>query len=289
MVIVGDGLAGLMLASRLNGVEVWGENRSNTPPRALVHLFAGRTFRRDPVEIQAFRRAVEYWRAEPLAQEYPVERSITLGDRLDRSLEASSVPSEFQPRRVDSGRVRYGPGFSIAAQALRDRWLARVPYRRARYQDDGRPRVLATGTEIAQTLGQVEWDRSEGECWTCPGESPASIVIGRGLHIAPGDREVVIGGRPDLDTAAELSGTLYQKGEVWSGQRCANAKDRRPVLGWLDERTFLFCSFGSRGLFWLPYCADLAVEALQSGSEEGIPPELSWRRLPTQPAQNLTD
>ena len=59
----------------------------------------------------------------------------------------------------------------------------------------------------------------------------------------------------------------------------ANALDRWPLVGWLDGKTFVFAGFGGRALFWLPYCCDLAVEALRSGSNAEIPERLRAGRF----------
>lgn len=284
--IVGDGLAGTLLAHRLgNRVELVGDGRSNTPPGALVHLFAGRSFRRTPLEVRAFQEAIRYWRCEPLAQETTVRRTFQAGDRLDRSLAHCAVPEEFLPCRVSPGVLEYGPAFSVSSMALRERLIRALGplYHQAHVdlgQAFGGVRVLATGRAIQHSLTRVAWDLSSGECLTARADSATEQVhIGAGLHIAPWEDGVVIGGAADLTKASELAGKSYELEDRWKGDRCANALDRWPVLGWLDSHTFVFASFGSRGLFWLPYCLKLAEQALETHSNDPIPEGLRHTRF----------
>ena len=67
----------------------------------------------------------------------------------------------------------------------------------------------------------------------------------------------------------------------WWGERIANALDRFPIIGWLDEKAFVFAGFGGRALFWLPFCAPLAVAAYLEGSNESLPQALSIERFRT--------
>lgn len=272
--IVGDGLAGLMLAKRLQDVGhplvVYGDKTTNTPPVGLVHLFAGRTFRRSALELAAFERAVEFWRQEPLAQEFAVHRRVHPDDRLDRSARDHDVPAAYAPRRCQDGWLEYGPGFSIAAQPLQARLLQQLSdrdlHRHGRVTPDSlpAPRVLALGMGAAQWLPAVKWDNSHGRTVEAtPPVSPQVIRIGDGLHIAPvpGTDRVSLGGRTsplagplndELPKALELTGLRHQKEMVWSGSRCAPAADRRPVVGWLDEQNFAFFGFGSRASVLAP-------------------------------------
>lgn len=283
--IVGDGLAGLMLAAELEDCEVWGDDCCNTPPQALVHLFAGRTFRREPLQVDIFEASADYWRQEPLARETTVRRFFSEGDRLDRSLSACQVPERYLPHRVGTCEVTYGPGFSVAARALRQRLLSEIRYRPGRVdlsQGGEGVRVLATGVDTPGSVDTVAWDMSDGQCLQATASSPTpEIWIGRGVHIGPEleGTGVVIGGSPDLKTASHLTGKNYQSGQSWYGRRCANAVDRWPMLGWLDSKTFLFVSFGSRGLFWLPYCVKVAARALKLGTDEPIPLALRHSRF----------
>jgi hypothetical protein len=288
-----------MLADRLHkeglSVVVHGDARTNTPPVGLVHLFAGRTFRRCALEVEAFQRAVELWRQEPLAREFPVLRRVQAGDRLDRSAQDHDVPRHYAPRRRSDGWLEYQPGFAVAAQQLEhrlrqnlgDRYISGL----AQIDVVPAPRVLALGLGAStEALPEAAWDLSFGRTIeaTPPGP-PTAIQIGCGLHIAPyPDRNtVILGGRSsaltgplsdELAKAQELTGELYRPGQEWRGWRCAPALDRRPVLGWLDAERFAFCGFGSRALFWLPYCLDLAVRAL-TGDPDAVNDPLHWRRL----------
>ena len=293
--ILGDGLAGLMLAQRLRaeGAEtvVYGDGQTNTPPVGLVHLFAGRTFRRDALELLAFEKAVEFWRAEPLAVELPVRRKLTQGDRLWRSLEGLELPGQFAPGHASDGWVEYRPGFAIASQLLEERLRQELDVKAdSALRDVGtvpEPRILAAGHAMPELMSEVAWDVLVGRTVEAsPQVLPSQITIGLGVHVAPrpAGTTVVVGGRSspkgeakdELALARELLGEPVRKESIWTGTRCTPARDRRPVLGWTDQG-FAFCGFGSRALFWLPLCLDIATGALLR--KEPILPELHYCRL----------
>lgn len=291
--VVGDGLAGLLLAKRLTdggaAVKIRGDGKTNTPPVGLVHLFAGRTFRRSELELSCFEKAVEFWRAEPLAEEHTVRRSFRPGDRLERSLSEAVLPEVWTPRRLDRANVEYQPGFAVAAQALEKR-LREELASSLRVSQESVPdvTVLAVGARAPERWPQLSWDCSGGRTVEADSYSASKIFIGGGLHRAPfpGRDSVVLGGRftplgaaPDdeLEKAEELTSQPHTFVSSWSGHRCA-PQDHRPVLGWIDETTFAFFGFGSRALFWLPYCVEIAALALGDCQAE-IPVDLGWTRL----------
>lgn len=292
--IVGDGLAGLVLARRLvdegNDVVLYGDGQTNTPPVGLVHLFAGRSFRRSELELETFAEAVRYWRSEPLAQEFPVKRKLSPGDRLDRSLEEAELPREWTPTRLDAGWVQYSPGFSVAAQALerrlREELISSYHQGLCDWRELPGVRILALGRQAPTLWPEFPWDLSKGRTVEALSDPSALLTIGRGVHRAPFPERntVILGGRSspggappedELEIAMELTGVPHQELSTWSGHRCA-APDHRPILGWLDPQTFVFLGFGSRALFWLPYCVKATGESLK-GAE--IHPELDWSRL----------
>lgn len=279
-----------MLAARLRqeGVDavVYGDVNTNSPPVAQVHLFAGRSFRRHPLEVEAFRTAVRHWRSEPLAAEHTVFRRTEPGGRLDKSLEASEVPSEFRPRREAPGSFRYSPGFAIASQALEQRLRREVPVRPGTC--DERPAVFAPGLRLPELFPQLRWDLSGGRVVQARGPVPEAIFMGEGVHVVPAGQGISVGGRhssknPDprdeLDCVERLTGVRYHEVSVWEGRRCAPTRDRWPVLGWIDEARFVFGGFGSRALFWLPHLTNLAVHSLGARSNEGLPAEVCVERL----------
>ncbi len=287
--ILGDGLAGLMLADRLlqsgHSAVVYGNGRTNTPPVGMVQLFAGRSFRRSQLEILAFERAIPFWSAEPLAVELPIRRKIEPGGRLHRSLAGHGVPDRLAPRRLDDCWVEYGPGFAVLAQQLESRLRSRVLVREGEFQpaDLPCPRILALGLRAPEWLSSVAWDLSRGRVLQAPDlKAREAIILGHGIHLipTPDQGSVSLGGLPlkadpfceVLERAYRLTGRRYQAEARWEGGRCTPARDRRPLLGWSDPETFLFLGFGSRALFWLPHCLDLAVAALD-GAEI---PEPLW-------------
>lgn len=298
--ILGDGLAGLMLADRLtdqgHDVLVFGDGASQTPPVGLVHLFAGRTFRRSALEQAVFATAMEHWRASPRAREFKVHRQTPAGDRLERSLLHLDLPSPLTPRPLKPGWMEYGPGFAVEAQRLegdlRTRLGAKI--RTGRFTTDDLPgptRVLAVGCNAPDYLPEVRWDLSGGRVVRAAVATPSrTIVIGSGLHSVPAadDRTVVLGGRhsavsgemygDELELAGGLTGQEHHEVDEWRGQRCSPMLDHRPVVGWLEGETLAFFGFGSRALFWLPYCVERAVEAL-TGATGSLPPEFSPTRF----------
>jgi hypothetical protein len=303
--ILGDGLAGTLLADRLGQREVeffhYGDGQVNTPPVAFVHLFQGRTFHRDPIEVTAFRKAIGFWRAERLAREWSVLRTVQKGDRLDRSASSETIPAEFRPRLFRTGetvRYRYEPGFTVAAGDLvaRCRRHSTTPLR-SRVEPkrlDGSV-VHASGLSIADLLPQVRWDTNPGRtvhaiCSDSPGLVPEHLTIDQGCHLGgnPAGSGFTVGGRVSSkgeakNDEAEIASALLSRevsiSSQWWGRRIANALDRWPLVGWLNERDFLFSGFGGRALFWLPYCIDLATEALVSGSNREIPERLRADRF----------
>ena len=297
--ILGDGLAGTLLASELHksGLPIlqYGDGRSNTPPVAFVHLFQGRTFHRDPVEVEAFRWAVEHWRKEPWAAEWMVSRSVSKDDRLHRSADTDTVPEEYKPREVSALRFEYGPGFTVAAAAVKERETAKFQSRTRQQHTDALSLegtvIHATGLRIESLLPELRWDTNTGRT-VCANSIivPSRLILYRGCHMGanPLGEGFTVGGRvsskgeaqnDEATLAAEILGAKVQLASVWWGKRIANAIDRWPVLGWIDPKNFVFAGFGGRALFWLPYCCPLAVLALQSRSNEAIPAKLRADRF----------
>lgn len=291
--ILGDGLAGLLLALRLTAeghqVMVYGDGQSATPPVALVHLFAGRTFRRSALELQAFECAIDFWRRESLAREMPVRRKVLPGDRLDRSSTDHQLPIAYAPRRTPEGRLEYGPGFAVAAQQLEARLREMVDVQPGQHALDSLPgpRILAVGARASELFPAQSWDLTRGTVSLAPTSQgqPNRIEIGPGVHVVPdpGGSGVALGGGSSSQTvvdqlryARELTGVDYQPEQSWHGRRCAPALDRRPLLGWVSAENFAFFGFGSRALFWLPFCLELAVRGLKGAP---LPSELAVQRL----------
>ncbi len=307
LTIVGDGLAGLMLGHRMQQQEGWkvtvlGDGNPQVPEVGIVHLFAGRSFRRQPLELQAFKVATEFWRASSFSCEFEVERLVEAGDRVDRSGLScevlQSLPSNWQPRRVELenlGQVcwRYGPAFSVRAKEflhhLREELGERYLRTRANLEECDGLKVLALGVDLAELLPDGPWDRSRGCLIAGQIESRelTQIRIAPGLHLAPGEgtRKAFLGGGLVTETfscpSVESSlGLTFSEDSRWTGERLAYAGDRWPVLGWRDSETLIFGGFGSRALFWLPFCLNLATAALvQSPEVGGFPAQLSLGRL----------
>ena len=294
--IIGDGIAGLMLAERLlergREVTVFGDGETNAPPVALVHLFAGRTFDRGSFEVEAFEAAISHWRTEPLAEEFQVRRHIPKGERLDRSLKTTQVPVEFKPQLVASEEVVYGPGFTVAGEDICSRIANKLGHRYIKGKVEPTQiegfKILSHGMGMAESFPDIIWDLSFGRALEAK-PRPSEMHIGHGAHIGPTPQSETswIGGRfsrteperrDELDQAQKLRGQTFQEIREWTGWRCTNARDRWPVIGPAADNTFVFSGFGARAFFWLPYCLEVAIGALVDSLD--VPQELLFSRLP---------
>lgn len=294
--IIGDGIAGLMLAEHLlnrgQEVRVFGDGQTNTPPVALVHLFAGRTFDRGPMEVEAFETAVSHWRSEPLAQEFQVRRHVPRGERLDRSLKSTRVPAQYRPELMAAEEAVYSPGFTVKGQELRSRIADNLGSRLVLNKVEPTKvegfKILSHGMGMAQSFPGIIWDLSYGRALEAsPGHPEMSIGFGAHIGPTPGRDSVWIGGRfsrteperrDELDQAAKLTGQCFTEIQEWCGWRCANALDRWPIIGPATEDTFVFSGFGARAFFWLPFCVSLAANSILEQAD--IPPEFHFSRLP---------
>jgi glycine/D-amino acid oxidase-like deaminating enzyme len=153
--------------------------------------------------------------------------------------------------------------------------------------------VLCNGLEVEQTLKKLPWDTNPGrtvEATSIPSSQPHRLILYRGCHLGgnPHNPSFTVGGRVNSkgeakNDEAQISSKLM-KCEValsseWWGARIANAIDRWPLIGWLDERRFFFAGFGGRALFWLPFCTEIAVQALLERSNQAIPEKLRVSRF----------
>lgn len=283
------------LVRRGHEVRLTGTGASQAPEVAVVHLFAGRSFRRSRLELEAFEEAVAYWRGRPEAVELPAVRWGQPGDRLEKSASSLDLPEArwagwrplgepADPSEPLAGTLwRYGPTFAVLTGLYLGRLgeeLAWVPKESTVQADE--IEVLALGCGLQERLGEVGWDRSSGSLQRVVLERDlqAGLYLGPGFHLAllsPGCVGWLGGGRGDgseqREAAGERLGFGVQKVTERRGERLALALDRRPLLGWLSARTFVFGGFGGRGFFWLPYCVKAAAEALERPDRAGAIPE----------------
>lgn len=311
--VIGDGLAGLTIAQRLaqdgSLQAIYGNGQSNTPPVALLHLFAGRSFRRDSLEVQAFKQAVSFWGALPeLGERFQIRRLVQPQSRLAKSLD--QAPAGFIPSSLGLNWLEYGPGFSINTAKLEKnlRQTLKPYYCRQTINPDQVEglKILATGAKASLLFPNLPWDASSGRLVIARTSlTTRNILIGLGLHLAPypktGDNcqlehSLVLGGRfsasgqelgDELELANELLELAYAtklspKEKVrlkshWSGERLSLI-DHRPVIGPVDQKTIAFFGFGTRALFWIPYCLELTLAALKERSSP-IPNSLSFKRF----------
>ena len=292
--ILGAGLAGSFLHHHLarQGISTvfLGRGETNTPPVGFVHLFQGRTFHRHPVEVEAYQTAVKFWRAEPLAREWRGKRAVKEGDRVHRSADTDTVPEEFRPAEMAPLSFQYGPGFTVASGALVERMQGETGKPSVGSDAGEDVTVYAVGKAVQELMPSLRWDTNpgrtvEGFCPEEPTLQPSFLHLHKGLHMGgnPSGDGFTLGGRVNSkgeakDDEAELAGSILQKQvelrSEWWGERIANALDRWPLVGWLDESRFIFAGFGGRALFWLPYCVQVAREALLTRNNAAIPMEL---------------
>ena len=290
--IVGDGLAGTWFAQLLTEKNVdfvcFGDGQTNTPPVAFVHLFQGRTFRRHELELSAFKKSIEFWRASGYAQEWSVIRKTTPGDRLQRSADDHNAPEEFAPRPCGDKLFAYRPGFTVRAKALTDLWregfAEKFQEQRVEKGALSGPVVYANGLSIQGLLPKLRWDTNPGRtvrarCPEHPERKPENLIISKGFHLGgnPGGEGFTIGGRvnskgeaknDETELAEEWLKETVEMCSEWWGERIANALDRWPIIGWLNAEAF-----------WLPFCAPLAVDSYLQGNNERIPEALSIERF----------
>lgn len=300
--LFGDGLAGTFLAHTLTQADIayrhYGDEHHNTPPVGFVHLFQGRTFHRDPVEVEAFKVAVDHWRNEPQAKEWRVRRSVLEGDRLHRSAHTETVPLDWRPVAEAPPYYTYSPGFTVDAKSLLNRLrgeaASALEPRREPTSVQG-VKLLAVGLGIASRLPHWRWDTNpgrtvEGFCPDHPELRPQALYLHHGLHLGanPNGDGFTMGGRVSSKGDAkndeqQLASSILQKPieirSEWWGERIANALDRQPLIGWLTETEFCFAGFGGRAMFWLPYCCQIARLALACGNNDPIPHRLRADRL----------
>ena len=301
--IVGDGLAGTWFARLLDSRQLdfrcFGNGKTNTPPVAFVHLFQGRTFRRHELELAAFRSCIEFWRGSQFSQEWSVLRKTTPGDRLQRSAHDHNVPEEFAPKPQGNDLFAYRPGFTVRAKDLTKFWREsfgnKFQEQTVEIGDLSGPVVYANGLGIEELLPNLRWDTNPGRtvrarCREHPARKPEHLIIAKGFHLGgnPGEEGFTVGGRVNSKGEAkndetQLAEEWLKEGvemcSQWWGERIANALDRFPIIGWLDKKAFVFAGFGGRALFWLPFCAPLAVEAYLEGSNQSLPQSLSIERF----------
>jgi hypothetical protein len=299
MTVLGGGLAGSSLHHRLTreGIPAsfCSQGETNTPPVGFVHLFQGRTFHRTAVEVEAFLKAVEFWRRDPLAREWTVRRSVKEGDRLHRSAHTESVPEPFRPREVEPYLYQYGPGFTVASVEYVRRMQAETGLPQPALNHPSGVTIHATGLSVQELLPDLPWDVNpgrtvEGSCPLAPEVRPTHLTLHQGLHMGgnPHNTHFTLGGRvnsrgeakdDEAQLASSILGREVELNSEWWGKRVANALDRWPLIGWLTPSDFVFAGFGGRALFWLPYCVEVASEAIMARTNSNIPAPLRADRF----------
>ncbi len=312
-VVIGGGIAGAALVRALadEGHSVVLVERdaigAYAPPAALLHAVPGRSFDREPIEWSAFERAIQWMRSSdtPMVESTMVRPlSGRGGERLRASYERvrSSFPSWFE-HALFSDRIEYSPAFSVDMRALAREWCSGAEVQKAEALAASRNRVQTDAGAIEcdavfVATGVREWGDLpsmrvyEGDLLMSSSWTPARMVSGGG-HAAPlPDGGVSVGATvyeasEDVDVEEQIERLLERvrahlpdlpsrtNFEVWHGAR-ATVADRFPICGETRPGVFVVNSLGSRGLYWAPYLAEIAVSWLQGDA----PPErLSIHRL----------
>ncbi len=283
--IVGNGIAAFMLADKLKredmDVCVFGRGPSQAPPQVLVHLFAGRSFRRSNLEVETFRDSVDYWRSSPYSIETTVNRESN--SRLEKSLTHTENLPWGSPILTD-GQFRYGPAFVIDSKSLLASFQNDIKYREVR---------VMPGNEELKACDQIVWATgfknnlpfcvlNEGASIAINDIQPSKIRIGSGVHYSSNGKTSAIGGAfldGQLDQPKSLllerAKTLipsaqkirFESADIFLGKKSIS-RDRLPVIGTDPNGRFLFTAFGSRAFFWLPSSTKLAVDLLRGNKTE---------------------
>lgn len=286
--IVGHGAAGLMLGSYLASkgmdIVVIGKGETQEPPKAMVHLYAGRSFRRSELELEAFRYAVDYWKKNNAALETKVRR--VTNDRLERSLE-ETIKYEWEPPTRFEKWFSYGPAFIVDTMKLKATCQKTIRYIEAK--------VEANADSDASKEVKDILEKSEIVIWATGAETKASfcennggvmikllklhqsleIKIGNGIHTATTSDTLTVGGaflngtpnpREALLERAKLlldekELEALKKGTTFVGQKSVSL-DRLPVVGFDEEGKFWFTAFGARAFFWLPFTCEITYRLL---------------------------
>lgn len=239
-------------------------------------------------EVLAIYRTLEAELGVALVRELRIERRFR--DERQRELFLSRLDRpEVAPwiDRVDeealwlNGALQVDTGLLIAR--LRDRWGQTGVLETSTWTADraaaGDAVVWCTGA-APPPVGPIPWEPSRGEVvrGIVPGLDP-DVVLNNGHWLLPqgGDRAmagalfdrenldagVTVAGQQELLAAAEsLAGRPLQEARGDSGLR-VNVRDRRPVVGWRDDRcrTGVFSGLAAKGALWAPmlarqWCAD---------------------------------
>ncbi len=279
--IVGNGIAAFMLAEKLERenveVNVIGIGPPQSPPQVMVHLFAGRSFRRSKLELDAFKDAVEYWRKSPFSTETKVNRDTNT--RLEKSLSKTEEYSWESPI-LKEGTFSYGPSFVIDAWGLMDHLQNQTNFQEKHIENPD--------DEDLKNCDRVVWatglKNNLPYCQLNTGVSIAideiqiesQIRIGQGVHHASSPKMSSIGGaflNTDLASPKSLlleranplirpeNAEAFENGNLFQGKKSVS-EDRLPVIGTDTNDDFLFTAFGARAFFWLPLASKLAYQLL---------------------------
>lgn len=279
--IVGNGIAALMLAEKLVAenfeVNVLGSGTPQAPRQVMVHLYAGRSFRRSELEIEAFKEAVVYWRSSSFATEVKVNRDIN--SRLKKShSQTDNYP--WKPPLLKNERFVYGPAFVVDAWGLMKSIREKVEYTNA-YIDTKNDMKIGNCDNVVWATGVQNrlpyCTLNAGVSIVIDDEDiPSAIRIGKGVHHASDAKASSIGGAFLNENASTSKSLLlertrelipadkhdaFQNTDIFLGKKSVS-EDRLPVIGLDETGGFLFTAFGARAFFWLPSSCKLAYELL---------------------------
>ncbi len=299
--IVGHGIAGLMLGEELlshgRQVVIYGKGCSQAPPQVIVHLHAGRSFRRSDLERLAFKKAVSYWRQSPFATEVKVKRDTN--PRLEKSFTLTEN-DEWDSPLFDSKSYTYGPAFIVMADKLRQHLLGLLDFREFAVPtplsveeetlfEDSDQVVFAQGFKSRLSYCSLNKGVSIFKEKRKSSANENRIRIGKGIHYATTAEGCSLGGAflnsdnprerlfektQHLIEAQEWEN--FKKEEMFSGQKLVS-QDRLPVVGFDSANTFYFTAFGARAFFWLPFSTQLAHKLLTKPTTQNAFSPLRFR------------
>ncbi len=196
-----------------------------------------------------------------------------------------------------NGALQVDTGLLIAR--LRERWsqtgVLQASTRNADHAKAGESVIWCTGA-ASPVLGSIPWEPSRGEIvrGIIPGLDP-DVVLNNGHWLLPQDDDRVLAGalfdRENLEAGVTAAGQqkLMAAAEQLAGRPmlepkgdCGlrmNVRDRRPVVGWLEEdhQTGVFSGLAAKGALWAPMLARQWCEDGLAGSQ--IDPEVRADRF----------
>lgn len=270
LALVGDGLAGNLVAERLRGAGVdfvwYGAGNPTLPPVGLLHRHVGRSFDNAPPEEQAWRAASAWAKGLPesvcrsVTMLRPTSHDSRLSSTFDR-LElphVSEVSGQDFPYLAPCKRLfRYDDAFTIAFEALLSQVFDvgpnRGPLKRMERsagwtlfaadgtRDEVETVVFATGPRTANWFDGIDLKERPGELTLVarPAELPPDVAVSRKGHVGcdPTGRFACVGAtyRP-RDAAKRPLDVTAEECLDGIARSVPALRDAEPVRHWFGRR-----------------------------------------------------